>query len=73
MYNDTYKKINESFNLKKDSRLSIYTNNDLDLFIDVKNLNKLSAHYFLFLLLDRLIEEKIIDKKILLDMINHIL
>lgn len=73
MYNDIIKKLRDSMYLKKNSKLSIYTNDDLDLYLEVKNLNNISAHYFIFILLDKLIEENIIDKKILLDMINEIL
>lgn len=73
MYNDIIKKLRDSMYLKKNSKLSIYTNDDLDLYLEVKNLNNISVHYFIFILLDKLIEENIIDKKILLDMINEIL
>ena len=67
------KKIRDAMDLKKDSKLAVYVNEDLDFFFEIKNLNRISALYFLLVMLDKLLSENIIDKKILLAMINEIL
>lgn len=74
IFKDLIKDFKKSFDLKKDSKLSLYCNDDdLDFIFEIKNLNKLSVKLFLLIILDKLIQQNFIDKEQLLNMINEIL
>ena len=59
--------------LVKDSKLCLYLDKNLDFKFEIKNLSRRTTYFFLYVMLDNLMKEKIIDKKLLLAMINEIL
>lgn len=59
--------------LVKDSKLCLYLDKNLDFKFEIKNLSIRTTYYFLYVLLDTLINENIIDKELLLSMINETL
>ena len=63
----------KDIDLVKDSKLCLYLDKNLDFKFEIKNLSRRTTYFFLYIILDNLMQEKIIDKKFLLDMINEIL
>lgn len=59
--------------LLKDSKLCLYLDKNSDFKFEIKNLSRKTTYFFLYVILDNLIKEDIIDKKLLLAMINEIL
>lgn len=59
--------------LKKDSKLCLYLDKNLDFKFEIRNLSRRTTYFFLYVILDNLKKENIIEKKFLLAMINEIL
>lgn len=57
--------------LVKDSKLCLYFDKNSDFKLEIKNLSRRTTYFFLYVILDTLIKDNIIDKKFLLEMINE--